>query len=82
MSPSAGPSQAGLVPSGDRLRYSADEGHSIRPSAGPSQAGLVPSGERRRESIPQLLGECPPERQLACKPAGRLRYTAAEGQVS
>ena len=41
---------------------------------------LLPLGEWRPTSSPQLLGDCRPERRSACKPVGRLRYSADEGQ--
>jgi len=48
----------------------------------PTQVGLEPrhsplSEGWRRMSIPRLLGECPPERPPACKPAGRSSYSAS-----
>jgi len=62
-------------------------GRETRPAFVPSksaQADLeprhsLPSGERRRTSIPQLLGECPPERHPACKPDGRPMYSSDVG---
>ena len=39
----------------------------------------LPSGERRRNSSSRLLGNCPPERQAACKPLGRPTYSSGEG---
>ena len=40
----------------------------------------LPSGEWRPKRSPRLLGGCRPERRSACKPVGRLRYSADEGR--
>jgi hypothetical protein len=45
-SPAPGRPKAGEVPSGDRPRYTADEGLASNPAPGRPKAGEVPLGDR------------------------------------
>ena len=55
----------------------ADAGRLGAAALTPKQGPTLSEGWRRI-SIPRLLGECPPERPPACKPAGRSPYSASE----